>query len=342
MTKFSVMILIIFCLMSNPVTASLTEFQQYLSKLIAPVDISRGDSFATHQVSASEQDWLDEVDARFEAMSLDKHDAKFAMSFAEDGSVRALSLLSCAPNLSLGDFRSLVANLMAIRVPSLPATIRTYTVFELDANWSYVDRPSHEPIAMTANYSENLSNTGFEQILRLISSSKNTKVKLDYPNYIDYPYVGQLLKFRLESNPQILLRAYVLNVQNSHLQIKVEEISNLSNKLITDLSFEIERPSIEFRDLSAKMLGTAISSAATAGVTGAVLTNGIAPGALAVLGATAILAQEHVEEKPYYLSKGDEVILKIGGDTNERNIDLWSISSGDNWSVSTSDPRLAD
>jgi hypothetical protein len=216
--------------------------------------------------------------------------------------------------VDLDDFKKTIARLIQLKLPpcNIPNLANYY--FEYYSHWGYFDFGQETEILkslspVTTILSDDTKN--LERIKKALEYQLEFKASLSKPNFLEYPYVGQPIEFFLPLMEATKISGYIEDINNSSINIHFNEISNLDDGLIVDINVLLDQTQTDFSVLGAKILGTAFSSASSAGFLGSALTNGILPGAYAVLGTASVIANEHQKTRSYSLYKGDEVTLKI-------------------------------
>lgn len=290
-----------------------SEHINYLSKIIPEVEmpaLSFSDiDLATKPVVLS---WLKDLDTKLNPSELGVYDADFLLSFSPDGHIKAISIAELHES-NLDKFKFFITKLQVLQAQSLPAEIEPGTVFQLDGNMLYIERD--ESYLVLKPKAESLKSKADPSIIiDSLQSSAELNVELLEPSYIDYPHIGEALVFRLDDTryKDLKLYSHVISVEDQSMLVKLDRVDD---KLI-NLVFRIDRPSKDSRSTLATVINSGLGSAAGAGITASVVSNGIIPGVLALTNMAGTLMKEREELLSFNLVKGDEVILvKNRGET---------------------------
>ncbi len=310
--KLIITILIYFIILQPAYSLSLEQANAYSGLVLNLVNLTTSPKF---KISANQDlHWLHQTEKAIYDLGKSENEIVMAISFDSSGMISNLSVIEISPSVDLDDFKKTIARLIQLKLPpcNIPNLANYY--FEYYSHWGYFDFGQETEILkslspVTTILSDDTKN--LERIKKALEYQLEFKASLSKPNFLEYPYVGQPIEFFLPLMEATKISGYIEDINNSSIKIHFNEISNLDDGLIVDLNVLLDQTQTDFSVLGAKILGTAFSSASSAGFLGSALTNGILPGAYAVLGTASVIANEHQKTRSYSLYKGDEVTLKI-------------------------------
>jgi hypothetical protein len=306
--KLLITIFLFFMFLAPANAISLEQANEYSSLVLNLVNRTTTPKFRNF----TNQDlfWLQQAEKAFYDLGKTKDEMLMAVGFDQSGVISKLSVIEISPNLSLDDFKKTLASIAQLKLPatSIPNLDNYY--FEYYSYWGYLDYGQEAEISLRpATRETSIDNQNLSAIERALKSQMEFKASLSKPDFLEYPYIGQHVEFYLPFMEPTKISGYIEDLDNSSIKIRFSEISRASERLIVDINVLLDQTNKDFCVLGAKILGTALSSVSSAGFWGSALTNGILPGAYAVLASASVLADEHQKTRSYSLSKGDEVLL---------------------------------
>lgn len=307
--KLLVTIFLYFLFLAPASALSLEQANEYSALMLNLVNRSTSPKFKIS--SNQELSWLQQAERAFYDLGKTDHEIVMDIGFDQFGVINKLSVIEISPDLSLEDFKKTLARITQLKLPStnIPNIDKYY--FEYHSHWRYFDYGQETEIALRpATKETSVDNQNLKAIERALKSQLEFRASLLKPEFLEYPYIGQPVAFYLPLMEPTTISGYIEDFDNSTIKIHFSEISCANQRLIVEINSVIDQSNTDFSVLGAKILGTALSSASSAGFLGSALTNGILPGAYAVLGTASVLADEHQKTRSYSLSKGDEVLLK--------------------------------
>jgi hypothetical protein len=292
----------------------LEEANNYAQKIFKPIELINAHKYKHNQSSDVSGDWLIQAKDKFSTLPQSSGEMTLAIGFEPSGTISRLRVLNIAKNISQDELKTSLAQISSIKLPANNIFEDDNLYFEYYSQYKFLDfedipqinQPANTLVATIKSQTNKL-----EDIERVLLVQGALSANLAKPDFLEYPYIGQPIEFLLPLLEETKISGHIKDLDNSSIKIKFSEISNKYDHLITDLEFRLDQDSTDLSVLGAKILGTALSSASSAGFLGSALTNGILPGAFAVLGTASVLADEHQKNRPFCLSKGQEVKLKM-------------------------------
>jgi hypothetical protein len=308
-TLITIIIFFISTIPSQGITV--VDANHYAGLMFEPIDFSLSQKFNSANISKQDLSWFIDTENYFYDYAKSDDELSMAIAFDQSGKVSKLTVRELSPELSLEEFKKILAKVSQLKLPiNQPSNFDNF-YFDFFTRWGFLDygqavlKDEKKPVQKV------LSTTNLEVIERLLKSQQEFKASLYKPEFLEYPYIGQPIEFYLPLLNTTKISGYIEDLDNSLIKIRFSEISSANERLIIDMKFLLDQTNEDFSVLGAKILGTALSSASSAGFLGSALTNGILPGAYAVLGTASVIADEHQKTRSFCLSKGDEVILKM-------------------------------
>lgn len=257
--------------------------------------------------------WLESLDSALDTRRLPRLDADFELILSKDASIEALKLLEIRED-NFEKFREFSANIMDLKLPALPESMPAYTKFRLHTKWMYIDRnTSGLSLAEDEIFDFDRAQLAKSYSIKDLKEGESIEAVLIEPGFIDYPRIGEQLKFEL---PELKAKAQarVIDVNNKEAKLLVNKFSLDNGALINKEQLYVLKQQNE--DAAANYAEAMVNNAAymmnIVGIGPAISTNGIAVGAAIALGMGTGALKEYKQAYSFNISKGDSFILEGG------------------------------
>jgi hypothetical protein len=286
--------LILICMITSwPAKASWNLNNDYLSK-ITETEFETNVRFEDLDFSDRPEVtvWLEQMDQALDA--LPRLAVNLDLKLDHQGKVTALYLLYSEDNDN-EELKDFLASLLESSFPLMPEAIDKSTVFNLDCSAMYLERQASVQSKMDLlNQKKQLA--------------ENSHIKLLEPEYIDYPRLGELMKFTYAD--QVFL-ARIIDVKKDFFDIELELIKDDSlKKVLQDQFYRIERSGKNSHDTCSVVLQSGLNHALSAGIFSAIGSHGLIPGVAALLGMSGTILQERERQESFDLVKGQTIKFK--------------------------------
>ena len=277
------------------------EYDEYLNKVISKPNLETK-FFKNLDHGAETQAWLDKVDETLNPSSCSSYDASFFLSLDSEGNVSGIEIEELRETEPV-KFKAFVAKLASFKFPALPDELDR-TVFNLDARTLYLDRKldlARHKLQVKRSFTS-FRMTGDEFVM-----ADELELKLVKPRYLDYPVLGEELVFSKDDGS--IIRTRIIDVEKDRIKVLAHQLKKEDEIYHLNLAFNVERPNKHSHETLKVVLESGFGAATLAGISGSMSSDGIMPGAFALMGMTGAALEEHEKVKSFNLVRGDSISL---------------------------------
>lgn len=297
MKTYFIAFIIFFCSFSFANAAF--EYDEYLEKILNRVDL-RSEFFKNKDCDINAELWLEKVDSILDPDYLGTYDANFFISLNSDGTLSGIEIEELRET-DQEKFKNFIASLLAFRFPELPVGMQNY-VFNLDARTLFIDRKIDQARLVKSDFSR------FDSEKKELSFYEfGNNFNLLKPSYVDRPAIGEEMLF--SNSDGLLLKAKVIDVEKNSFKILAYKAEKEGNSFHINRTFKIESFKKGSQNTFKTVLDSGFGAATLSGLGSSVATDGIMPGALALMGMTGAVLQESEKNQSFDFVRGDKISL---------------------------------